>query len=89
MQAINFEQANTVFKADNCFDLPVDRSFNSKTGFHSLTSCWEPNEEELEYIKQCIENNEKPKIYLSILGLTQPPIWVGCNLYEDGDNHEE
>lgn len=89
MQAINFEQANTIFKADNCFDLPVDRGFNSKTGFHSLTSCWEPNEEELEYIKQCIENNEKPKIYLSILGLTQPPVWVGCNLYKDGDNHEE
>ena len=89
MQAINFEQANTIFKADNCFDLPVDRGFNSKTGFHSLTSCWEPDEEELEYIKQCIENNEKPKIYLSILGVTQPPVWVGCNLYEDGDNNEK
>lgn len=89
MQAINFKQANTLYKADNCFDLPVDRGFNSKMGVHSLTSCWEPDEKELEYIKQCIENNKKPKIYLSILGVTQPPVWVGCNLYEDGDNNEK
>lgn len=82
MQAINFEQANTLYKADNCFDLPVDRGINEEFGCQSLTSCWEPNEEELEYIKKCINNNEKPKIYLSILGITQPPVWVGCNLYK-------
>ena len=82
MQAINFEQANTLYKADNCFDLPIDRGVNEEFRCKSLTSCWEPNEEELEYIKKCINNNEKPKIYLSILGITQPPVWVGCNLYK-------
>ena len=32
MQAINFEQANTLYKADNCFDLPVDRGVNKEFG---------------------------------------------------------
>ena len=46
-------------------------------------------DEELEYIKQCIDNNIKPKIYLEILGTTQPPVWIGCNLYKEDNNNEE
>ena len=54
----------------------------SESAEFCMVDDWEPNEEELEYIKKCINNNEKPKIYLSILGITQPPVWVGCNLYK-------
>lgn len=86
MQAVNFEQANTIFKAEGCLDLPVDVSTDSYYECQTLTSCWEPDEEEIEYIKQCIENNEKPKIYLNILSTVQPPVWVGCNLYDIKEN---
>lgn len=83
MNAINFEQANTVYTAEGCNDLPVDRRIDPYYGTPGLVSCWEPTDEELEYIKQCIQDNKKPKIYLDILGTSQPPVWVGCNLYEE------
>lgn len=89
MNAINFKQANAIFTADGCDDLPVDRGINSYYNLPSLTSCWEPTDEEIKYIKQCIENNEKPKIYLDILGTAQPPVWIGCNLYKEDNNNEK
>ena len=89
MNAVNFPQANIIYEADNCNDLPVCRSIDTKFNCLSLVSCWEPTDEELEYIKQCIINNEKPKIYLDVIGTGQPPVWVGCNLYEGEENSNE
>lgn len=89
MDVVQFKQANAIFTADGCNDLPVCRGTNPLYGYPSLTSCWTPTDEELEYIKQCIDNNIKPKIYLEILGTTQPPVWIGCNLYKEDNNNEE
>lgn len=86
MKPINFEQSNCTFVGDNvgdnCGNLPVSLQYNEEFRLNQLTSCWEPTDKELEYIKDCINNNEKPKFYLSILGGSQPPVWVGCNLYD-------
>lgn len=83
MNAIDFKQANVTYVADGCNNLKVFRTIDTNYNCPSLISCWEPTDEELEYIKQCINNNKKPKIYLDILSHSQPPVWVGCNLCEE------
>lgn len=76
MNAIHFEQVNVIYKADGCGDLPTHKDEQE------IVSCWEPDDEEMEYIKTCIKNNEKPKIYLDIYGQNQPPVYIGCNLFK-------
>lgn len=87
MDAILFKQANTIYVADGCNDLPVSRTMDTETQCYNLTSCWEPTDEEMTYIQECIANNQKPKIYLSMLSKGHPPVWIGCNLYEEEDNN--
>ena len=79
MNAIPFKQVNVIYKAEGCGDLPTYKSECE------IVSCWEPDDEEMEYIKKCINNNEKPKFYLDILGQNQPPVYVGCNLFEEAE----
>ena len=87
MNAVNFEQANVTYVGEGCVDLPVSQSVNSEFKCLNLVSCWEPTDEEMDYIKQCISNGEKPKFYLNVLGNAQPPVWIGCNLYEEGEDN--
>ena len=81
MKPISFEQANVIYKASGCLDLPTYKDENE------IISCWTPNEEELEYIKACIAKGEKPKIYLSIMGNNQPPVYVGCEMFKEEENN--
>lgn len=85
MNAINFDGVNTIYTVEGYGDLPVQRSIDSKYKCLSLVSCWEPTDEEMEYIKRCIDNSERPKIFLDILSNEHPPVWVGCNIFEKGE----
>lgn len=87
MNAIQFEQANTLYVAEGCGDLPVSRTIDSEMKCLSLVSCWEPTDEEMTYIQECIANGQKPKFYLDILSMEHPPVWIGCNLYEEGEDN--
>lgn len=67
MKPVNFEDANCVFTAPNCGDLPALKTENH------IVSCWEMTEKEkAEFLKT-------GKIYLSVMGNIQPPV----SLYVD------
>ena len=82
MNAVMFDKANTIYKAPGCFDLPAHKEE------HSITSCWQPSDKEMEYIKKCIENDTKPNIYLSLLSQVQVPVWLGCDYFEEESENE-
>ena len=67
MNPVNFEDANCIFKAPECKELPA-----LKTEKH-IVSCWEMTEREKE------EFLKTGKIYLSVMGNMQPPV----SLYVD------
>ena len=67
MYPVKFKDANCVYRATGCGDLPA-----LKTETH-IVSCWEMTEKEKE------EFLKTGKIYLSIAGNLQPPV----SLYVD------
>ena len=67
MKPVKFEDANCVYKAQGCGDLPALRTDNH------IFSCWEMTEKEKqEFLKT-------GKIYLCVMGEIQPPV----SLYVD------
>ena len=60
MNAIQFEQANTLYIAEGCGDLPVSRTIDSEMKCLSLVSCWEPTDEEMTYM-DIMEATKLPK----------------------------
>ena len=81
MIAIEFKEQNTVYVAEGCGDLPTCKYQDENSS--GIVSCWEPDDTEMEYIKDCISKGEKPKIYLDMLCGFQPPVYVGCNIFQE------
>jgi hypothetical protein len=79
---------NKVYTGEGCMDLPAHADGTQ------ITSCWEPSEEEMKVLWEALSKGEAPKIYLSILGNIQIPVWITAEnpfiLVGEGDNkHEE
>ena len=62
MNPVNFEDANCVFKAEGCGDLPAVKTDKS------IVSCLEMTDKEKE------EFIKTGKIYLLVMGQAQPPV---------------
>lgn len=74
MKSLHFDEANNVFVApkgmeESVFDLHVYKE-NTDDGVPIILSCWEPSEEEIQYIL------EHKKVWLWIYGVGMPPVSV-------------
>lgn len=65
MKPIEFKEQNTTFIADGCGDLPAHK------GGGQIISCWKGT------ITDRIRYLFTGKIWFSVLGKSQPPIWLG------------
>lgn len=87
MNPINFTQANILYTGEGCSDLPAFADG------HEIISCWEPTEDELTLLKETLDKGEVPKIYLSLMGTVQIPVWISAGspftIDEKGDNNNE
>ncbi len=69
MNAIRFPEVNINYVADGCHDLPAYHG-DDTGGQPVIISCWQPTPEELEEI------NRTGKVWLFIVGTSQPPVSV-------------
>ena len=65
MKPINFKEQNVTYIAEGCNDLPAHKAKDQ------IISCWKLTKEELEQI------NKTGIIWFSVMGQSQPPIWLG------------
>lgn len=65
MNPIQFKEQNVTYIAEGCNDLPAHKAKDQ------IISCWKLTKEELEQI------NKTGVIWFSVMGQSQPPIWLG------------
>ena len=65
MNPIPFKEQNVTYIAEGCNDLPAHKAKDQ------IISCWKLTKEELEQI------NKTGVIWFSVMGQSQPPIWLG------------
>jgi hypothetical protein len=65
MKPIQFKEQNVTYTAEGCNDLPAHKAADQ------IISCWKLTKEELEQI------NKTGVIWFSVMGQSQPPIWLG------------
>lgn len=67
MKPIQFKEQNVTYKAEGCNDLPAHKAKDQ------IISCWKLTKEELEQV------NKTGVIWFSVMGQSQPPIWLGTD----------
>ena len=77
MKPINFKEQNVIYIAEGCNDLPAHKAKDQ------IISCWKLTKEELEQI------NKTGVIWFSVMGQSQPPIWLGTeNPFQEEEGRE-
>jgi hypothetical protein len=71
MTPTSFPERNITLYGEGCEPLPA-----FSDGTH-IVSCWIPSDDEMKYLKKCIENGEKPQILLSVHAQEHPPVFIG------------
>lgn len=54
-------------------DLPSFQAYNEQFDAPEIMSCWEFTDDEIQKIKDDIENGKRPQLFLSVIG-GQPPV---------------
>lgn len=73
MIPVKFPEQNSVYKRESCMDLPTFQGYNDQFNAPEITSCWEFTDDEIQKIKDDIENGKRPQLFLSVIG-GQPPV---------------
>ncbi len=77
MKPIKFRQQNVIYVAEDCGNLPAYK------GYGQIISCWKMTL--VERIKALITG----KVWLSVLGINQPPVYLCVNNpFKEGGNDD-
>lgn len=68
MKPVEFPEQNCIHRANGCADLPTLVMKNDKFDCDEVVSCWEMEDSDIQEMLKSLKENERPKIFLSILG---------------------
>lgn len=66
MKPIKFIEQNTTYVAEGCMELPAHKAE------HQIISCWQLTDKEIDEVQRT------KIVWLSVMGLQQPPVWLGA-----------